>query len=204
MSSQALYRWIRDLHLYVGLFISPFVLVFALSVVFLNHTWLPWGGQEVEEETRRATVALPDSTDNLTLATEIQRQIGVPGEIDYINHNVARQRLTFPITRPGHRTTVRVELASGSTVIERQETGVWDAMIYLHKMPGPHNISVRGNWFFTRLWGWLADATVYLLLFLTASGVYLWTVLKSERKAGLVLLGAGMVSFVAALVAIVA
>jgi hypothetical protein len=31
------YRWIRDLHLYFGLFISPFVLVFSVSVLFLNH-----------------------------------------------------------------------------------------------------------------------------------------------------------------------
>ena len=32
-----LYRWIRDLHLYLGLFVSPFVLLFAVSVFYLNH-----------------------------------------------------------------------------------------------------------------------------------------------------------------------
>jgi hypothetical protein len=31
------YRWTRDLHLYFGLFISPFLLVFSASVFFLNH-----------------------------------------------------------------------------------------------------------------------------------------------------------------------
>jgi hypothetical protein len=31
------YGWIRDLHLYAGLFVSPFVLLFAASVFFLNH-----------------------------------------------------------------------------------------------------------------------------------------------------------------------
>ena len=31
------YRWIRDLHLYFGLFISPFILLFAGSVFYLNH-----------------------------------------------------------------------------------------------------------------------------------------------------------------------
>ena len=34
---QTFYRWTRDLHLYFGLFISPFVLLFAGSVFFLNH-----------------------------------------------------------------------------------------------------------------------------------------------------------------------
>jgi len=36
-----LYRLVRDLHLYLGLFISPFVLVFAVGVFFLVHSWLP-------------------------------------------------------------------------------------------------------------------------------------------------------------------
>ena len=35
------YAVTRDLHLYFGLFISPLVLVFAISVFFLVHAWLP-------------------------------------------------------------------------------------------------------------------------------------------------------------------
>lgn len=203
MASPRVYGLTRDLHLYVGLFLSPFVLVFALSVVFLNHTWLPWGMDAGKGETRQVAVTLPDEPDNLELARRIQRQIGVPGEIDFINRNLKRQRLSFPITSPGRTTTVRVDLASGVAELEQRETGVWDAMVYLHKMPGPHNVSVRGNWVMTRIWGWLADATVYLLLFVTASGVYLWMVLKAERRAGLIFLGAGVLSFVGIVATIV-
>jgi hypothetical protein len=71
-------------------------------------------------------------------------------------------------------------------------------------MPGPHNANIRGNWPFTRLWGWLADTTVYLLLFLSATGVYLWTALRAERRAGLVVLGAGALSFAVIVAALVA
>jgi uncharacterized iron-regulated membrane protein len=39
------YRLIRDLHLYFGLFISPFVLVFSVSVFFLVHSWMPRVGK---------------------------------------------------------------------------------------------------------------------------------------------------------------
>jgi hypothetical protein len=192
-----IYRLIRDLHLYVGVFISPFVVVFALSVIFLNHTWLPWGGTDAgEASTSTVTIRAPKVENSLELAKQIQQQVGVPGEIDFINRNEEERRVSFPITAPGERTMVRVDLATGIAELERQETGVWDAMVYLHKMPGPHNVSVRGNWFFTRAWGWLADATVYLLLFVTASGVYLWTAVKAERKAGLIFLGAGVLSFV--------
>ena len=204
MASQRFYRSTRDLHLYVGLFISPFVLVFALSVIFLNHTWLPWGGTEVAEAAeRQTTVMVPNEPDNLALVKQIQQQLGVPGEIDFINRNLERHRLSFPIKRPGYTTMVRVDLASGVTELEQRETGLWDALVYLHKMPGPHNVSVRGNWIMTRIWGWLADGTVYLLLFVTASGVYLWAVLKAERKAGLIFLATGVVSFIGIIFAVV-
>lgn len=36
-AEKTFYRWTRDLHLYLGLFISPFVIAFAVSVLFLNH-----------------------------------------------------------------------------------------------------------------------------------------------------------------------
>src|SRR5262245_26447874 len=39
--SRPVYRVIRDLHLYSGLFISPFILVFAVSVFFLVHRLSP-------------------------------------------------------------------------------------------------------------------------------------------------------------------
>ena len=34
---KAFYIWTRDLHLYLGLFVSPFLVLFALSVFFVNH-----------------------------------------------------------------------------------------------------------------------------------------------------------------------
>jgi hypothetical protein len=41
----------------------------------------------------------------------------------------------------------------------------------------------------------IADATIYLLLFISLSGVYLWWAIKAERRIGLALLGAGAVTF---------
>src|SRR5262249_54511588 len=44
--SKPTYRILRDLHLYFGLFISPFVLVFSISVFFLVHAWMPAGDSQ--------------------------------------------------------------------------------------------------------------------------------------------------------------
>ena len=47
------YPTLRSLHLYAGLFVSPFVVVFSLSVFFLVHSWLPGG--KPATSTRSAT-----------------------------------------------------------------------------------------------------------------------------------------------------
>jgi hypothetical protein len=41
----------------------------------------------------------------------------------------------------------------------------------------------------------MADATVYLILFISFSGIYLWYVLRAERTVGLILLCAGALAF---------
>jgi hypothetical protein len=80
-------------------------------------------------------------------------------------------------------------------VITERGTGFANALVYLHKMPGQHNASLRGNWFYMKLWKRLADGTVYMALFLTISGIYLWAVLGAERRIGLALIAAGTVTF---------
>jgi hypothetical protein len=44
-------------------------------------------------------------------------------------------------------------------------------------------------------WRWLADTTACLILFISVSGIYLWYVLRAERRVGFVLLFAGALSF---------
>jgi hypothetical protein len=204
MAWQQLSRWTRNCHLYFGLFISPFVLMYAVSVVLLNHAYLPWSGSAAKPEPRTVAVSVQNSDNGLDVAQQVQRQIGVRGEIGFINRARGGTRVNFPIETPVRTTNVRVDLTAGTATIEPRETGVWNASIYLHKMPGPHNANIRGNWVIMRAWGWLADITVYLLLFLTVSGFYLWTLLKADRRAGLAFMGAGMISLAVILIAIVA
>jgi hypothetical protein len=122
-------------------------------------------------------------------------RLGVTGEINFTRRIPKDHRLVIPVVVPGRETTVDLNTESGSAVVTERTKGAWDAVVYLHKMPGPHNVNIRMNWFYIRVWKWLADATVYLLLFISISGVYLWTALRAERGIGLALLGAGAFSF---------
>ncbi|MCC6586964.1 MAG: hypothetical protein IT168_09760 [Bryobacterales bacterium] len=201
-----LYAITRDLHLYIGLFLSPFVLVFALSVFYLGHSLT---GPNVTPETRTVTdVHSPPGIEALNgreLVDALQPvlgSIGVTGEINFVRKLTREHRIVVPVMLPGKDITVDLNLQARTATVFKESTGFADALIHLHKMPGPHNVNVRGNSLYMKIWRALADVTSYGILFLTLSGIYLWTVLRAERRVGLVLLSAGCVSFFGAVYAI--
>ena len=202
-----LYRWTRDLHLYVGLFLSPFVLLFAVSVLFLNHAKV-----DTEAWTSVRTVTeleVPDGIETaegpaaVALARALLPQLDVDGEVGFTSYSGRNGHFGFPVTRPGWAARVDVDVTTRSATVSLRETSTWEAFAYLHKMPGPHNVAIRGNWLWTRVWRWFADGTVYLLLFVSLSGLYLWTALRAERRIGLTLLTAGAASFAGLIYAVI-
>jgi hypothetical protein len=194
----------RDLHLYIGLFLSPFVLLFAVSVILMNHPGIPLG-RPGEWRNKSMQVEVPPGLDRREGMERVQQvrpilqQAGISGEVGFIFFSAADRRLVIPVSRPGYEATLALMLDSGEASIKERKTGFWDSLIYLHKLPGPHLVNIRGNWLPVRLWAYLADGTAWLMLFLSVSGVYLWAVLRSERRVGSVLIGAGIVTLLGAL-----
>jgi hypothetical protein len=190
------YPLVRSLHLYLGLFVSPFIVVFSLSVFFVVHSWVP-GSSEPKSTRVVAEVAIPDGLESAKGAAQINAvrsvldALNVNGEIGFIRYSPQQRRFNLPVTQPGRETQIELQLSTRTAVISTRTTGIADAMVYLHKMPGPHNVALRGNSIHVQVWRWLADVTVYLLLLVTATGIYLWAVLKAERRLGLALMGAG-------------
>ena len=88
------YRIIRDLHLYLGLFISPFVLVFAISVFFLVHSWLPRISSVTSTKRVVSVSPLPEGLRALSGRPLIEalkpvlEKAGVRGEVGFIRHVV--------------------------------------------------------------------------------------------------------------------
>lgn len=190
----------RDLHLYTGLFLSPFVLAFAASVFFLVHA--PSTVTATVEDSRFASdlhfspeIERLNARDQVIALRPVLAQIGVHGEVNFIRRIPKEHRLIVPVLLPGRETTVELDVLRRSARISVRPKGLSDAIVHLHKMPGPHNVSIRGNAGYMVAWRWLADVTSYGLLFLTASGVYLWAVLRAERRIGLALVCTGAISF---------
>lgn len=192
----------RDLHLYIGLFLSPFVLVFAVSVFYLVHGLALRPSPGPSDPSR--------TVDNIDITPDIARlqgrarvdalrpvleQLEVQGEIDFVRHVASERRLIVPVRLPGRDTVVTIAYEQRTANVASRNHPMREAFVYLHKMPGPHNTDVRGNSWLIRAWRILADATAYLLLFITVSGIYLWVALRAERRVGFLLLLAGAVTF---------
>jgi hypothetical protein len=195
------YTITRDLHLYLGLFISPFVLVFSVTVFFFVHAIVPKFGAETTQTRTASAISLPpdllkhSGRELIDALRPTLASINVPGEIGFIRHVVSDDTLVIPVSVPGRATTVTLRIAQREAIIVTRETGLADALITLHRSPGEHAPTLSRNWFPMRAWRWFADATAYLTLFITVSGVYLWFVLRAERRIGYILLGSGMLVF---------
>src|SRR5215475_6003360 len=197
--SRRLYRVTRDLHLYFGLFISPFIFAFAVSVFFLVHRLSP--NAAAGTKSLISNLSLPPDLENLSGRPLVDRLIpilkqnGVEGELGWVQHFPKEHRFVIPVSVPGRTTTVTLDVNKREASVEQRVTGLADALIVLHMSPGQHMAGIRKNWIYMLVWSWLTDATVYLTLFITVSGIYLWYVLRSERKIGVTLLLAGAASF---------
>src|SRR6266516_4303147 len=136
------YRVIRDLHLYLGLSSSPFVLVFAISVFFLVHAWLPKIGSETSTTRVVSTLPLPVNLQTLSGRPLIDalkatlEKADVHGEVGFVRHMVKEEKLIIPVTIPGRETTVSISIANREATIVTRETGLPDALVTLHKSPG--------------------------------------------------------------------
>jgi hypothetical protein len=194
------YSLARLLHLYFGLFISPFILIFSVSVFVLNHTnyfntLRP--GRDLEPIQARLSNFQLLGSDSLT-ATSILQQLGIAGEIDWINKTDST--FSFPVHRPGLSQWISVNTKTGIVLMTRRDEGIFKGMTYLHTMPGQHNAKMRGNSVLMKAWRVATDVFVYFVLFASATGVFLWYFLRPERRLGIYSLGFGFVFLIVLLI----
>jgi hypothetical protein len=190
----------KALHLYFGLFISPFIFIFSISVLVLNHADY-FNSISPKNEIAIVEGQLADfvfqETDLLT-AKAIIGQLDITGEIDWISKTDST--FSFPVNTPGLSKRIFLNTKTGKMTIAQKGEGAFDAVAYLHTMPGQHNAMLRGNSFFMRTWMIATDVFVYIILFVSATGVFLWYFLRPERKLGIYSLAMGLLFFFALMI----
>ena len=182
-----MYRIIRTIHLYSGLIIGAYIIMYAFTgFVMLHPDWFPGG----EEETTRQLVssiaknlsAELGQRESRALSYRLARELDLRGRPE----DPKRERdatWIFSYRRPGTRETLRVTPGSEKVVLTVQKGGFAPTMRNLHHLHGYEG----GLRFF--LWGFFLDLVSAAMIFFSLSGIYLWYVLKRERRLGWIVLG---------------
>jgi hypothetical protein len=180
----------------MGLFISPFILLYCLGALSFNNEMLLNRLSPIKRmaDVRTKLENIPNCASDLATAKAICKKLNIDGEIDFISKR--ENHISFPVYEPGLKTMVFVNTENDSVVITRDQLGPFRAMSYLHQMPGPHNESIRANSPFLKVWRIITNLVAFVLLFLALSGAYLWFHLKAEGKLGLFVIILGILSLI--------
>ena len=203
------YKINKDIHLYSGLFISPFIIIFSISAIILNHDFIDW-----QENWEDWSFSVDNNVDEsikfhlqdanikkIDYAKNIIKQLNIKGEISNIFGDSVI--MYIPVTKPGYRISIKANLISGTANIHSEKVNFWKKLIWLHKMPGPHNVNIRGNWMFTKFWSSVVDLSVVCLFLSSITGIILWYRLKNERTLGLIALSIGILSIVSLVIGLI-
>jgi hypothetical protein len=190
--------WNKKLHIYLGLYFLWFLWLFAISGLFLNHSkWLFadfWSSRKQSESIKK--VQFPRETNDLRIAQNLMRQLGISGEIEWTKTHPAADHFDFRIVKPGQIIEVKTDLKAGQAVIQSIQTNGWGIVKMLHTFTGVRatDPAAERDWWATKFWSFSMDAISLGLIFLVVSGLIPWLKMKNRRILGAVILGSGLLS----------
>ncbi len=192
---------IRRSHMYLALFFTPWVAVYALSTLFFNHGirgGAAAGGPEgapisfVKESASVYSRIFPIGTTPKVMAEQILADLKLSGT------HFAFERMDgmVIINRRDPLTPRRLtyDPDTGDLLVERQVMGFPTWLRTLHHRTGFREGETREN-----IWALSVDLAILAMIFWAASGIWMWLELRAARKWGLLcaLAGIGLFTFFA-------
>ncbi len=185
----------RRTHMYAALFLTPWVLMYALSTIVMNHREQfkeYYGGALVQWEHEREqpyTGKFTPETNARFMGEQIMRDLQLNGNFN-VNMSKNRQKLTILRTHPVTPRRITYSLAEGKLLIEKQELRIQPFLESLHRRRGFQRMVLLDN-----LWGAAVDAVIVAMVVWILSGLWMWWELKLTRRTGAVFLSSGLVLF---------
>ena len=173
-----MYRYLRNTHLYLGLFCCLCLLMYGVSGVQMAHSaWFPM--RPAVTETHAALP--PQTTDARRVARELMDRYGLRGEVD--RPRVTPNQLSFNIARPGTVYQIDYSPATGNTRIRDNHAGFMGMLNRIHHAKGFWH-----DYWVLNAWGAFVAVVSAALFLIGATGIYLWFKLRQERLIGAILL----------------
>ena len=172
-------RWLVDLHLYLGLFSLPYVVIFGVSSILWNHDV-----QREREVVRfERMIAAPASGTAAERALAAKQALGLRGLVpDRYVRESADGALQFRVVYPARIHTIELDTSGRARITETYQ-GFAEVIRALHGFHGG-NVSAWGY-----SWMLFTDFSVGAFAFFIVTGVWLaW--LRVKARAPLMATGA--------------
>lgn len=184
---------LRRCHLYIGLFLTPWLTMYAVSTVVFNH-WERissfYQGHmdqfEREKEIAYTHVFSPGTTPRVK-GERILDDLNLAGSFTV---DKAKDRLVINRRDPIAPRRITYIPAEKKLIIERQPFRSANFLTTLHSQVGYTNKLKR-----IKLWAICVDATAIATVLLVLSGFWMWWELKATRRLGLAFAAFGFLLF---------
>ena len=191
---------VRRIHLFLGLFLAPWMVMYALSTLVMTHreyvlSFYPAQSPAwVTERELDYSRSFPAKTPREQIARQILQDLGLDG-----THNATGGRDGKPLVInrfhafPNQRITF--DPAQSKMVIQREEFRTATFLERLHRRRG-----YQAPYALEDTWGFTVDVAVVAMIFWSLSGIWLWWELKPTRAWGSLAFAAGLGLFALLLV----
>ena len=190
------YRWVRQLHLWIGAWGALAAILYGLTGLVLNHRIGEGAWPQGEStETARVTLSVPAEAratpEQLSLWLRQHQQLdaqvirkGGPGGKG--RDAGATPKWSFSGGNAGHSWSVEYVPGEDQATLKRNDHSLLAAFNRLHK-------AIAGG----ALWTLLADSFAIGMLFLGITGIWMWARGRSARDMAISVMGLSVLVFVA-------
>lgn len=188
-----MYRWLRNIHLWLGLLSSLFLLSYAASSVQMAHnTWFNLKPKVTESTIRLGPAA---NGEPRAAARELMDVHGFRGELQDVRESP--NGFMFQISRPGTVYDAEYLRVSGEVRVRTRRDTFMGTLNRIHQLAGLwHDYGILN------VWGALVGLISAGLIILAATGIYLWFKIHTERTVGAILLALSL-SYTLPLIALI-
>jgi hypothetical protein len=191
----------RRTHLYLGMFLVPWIFVYAFSTFMLNHgptfrELRPPSDAWIQLWEKNYQASIPDSQEALrSWAEELLNDEGISTAQWGVNRNPQRVLITSQRFLKPVRVTYR--FSDQMLMAEQREGSFFEAVLRLHFRHG-YGQGDTMQW----IWGFIVDVVCIAFLIWIITGLYLWWKISHTRNWGWVAIGAGTLTFLGLVIAL--
>jgi hypothetical protein len=184
-------RLLRRTHMYLALFLFPWMLMYALSTMAMNHR--AWFASEPPPAFEHERVLIydgvfPEGASPAVMAAQILQSVGLDG-----SHGASRRADgTLVINRNDLTTPRRLTYTptDGRLVIERMPMRANAFLERFHRRRG-----LSTGYALDTVWALSVDLVIAAMIFWALSGLWMWWEMKVTRRYGLAAMAGGAALF---------